>query len=208
MAVQRIDHPLVQHKITLMRDKMTGSKEFRELIAETAMLMCYEATRDLPTKEIEIATPMGIAKSKIISGRKLAFVPILRAGLGMMDGLMTLVPAARVGHIGLFRDTESHEPVEYYVKLPEDIAERDVIVVDPMLATGHSAVQAIRMLKQAGVANIKFMCIIASPEGIATLQAAYPEVDIYCGAEDQGLNGDDYIVPGMGDAGDRLFGTK
>ena len=208
MAVQRIDHPLVQHKITLMRDKMTGSKEFRELVAETAMLMCYEATRDLPTKEIEIATPMGIAKSKIISGRKLAFVPILRAGLGMMDGLMTLVPAAKVGHIGLFRDTESHEPVEYYVKLPEDIAERDVIVVDPMLATGHSAVQAIRMLKQAGVANIKFMCIIASPEGIATLQAAYPEVDIYCGAEDQGLNVDDYIVPGMGDAGDRLFGTK
>ena len=208
MAVQRIDHPLVQHKITLMRDKMTGSKEFRELVAETAMLMCYEATRDLPTKEIEIATPMGIAKSKIISGRKLAFVPILRAGLGMMDGLMTLVPAAKVGHIGLFRDTESHEPVEYYVKLPEDIAERDVIVVDPMLATGHSAVQAIRMLKQAGVANIKFMCIIASPEGIATLQAAYPEVHIYCGAEDQGLNGDDYIVPGMGDAGDRLFGTK
>ena len=208
MAVQRIDHPLVQHKITLMRDKMTGSKEFRELVAETAMLMCYEATRDLPTKEIEIATPMGIAKSKIISGRKLAFVPILRAGLGMMDGLMTLVPAAKVGHIGLFRDTESHEPVEYYVKLPEDIAERDVIVVDPMLATGHSAVQAIRMLKQAGVANIKFMCIIASPEGIATLQAAYPEVDIYCGAEDQGLNGVDYIVPGMGDAGDRLFGTK
>ena len=207
MAVQRIDHPLVQHKITLMRDKMTGSKEFRELVAETAMLMCYEATRDLPTKEIEIATPMGIAKSKIISGRKLAFVPILRAGLGMMDGLMTLVPAAKVGHIGLFRDTGSHEPVEYYVKLPEDIAERDVIVVDPMLATGHSAVQAIRMLKQAGVANIKFMCIIASPEGIATLQAAYPEVDIYCGAEDQGLNADDYIVPGLGDAGDRLFGT-
>ena len=154
MAVQRIDHPLVQHKITLMRDKMTGSKEFRELVAETAMLMCYEATRDLPTKEIEIATPMGIAKSKIISGRKLAFVPILRAGLGMMDGLMTLVPAAKVGHIGLFRDTESHEPVEYYVKLPEDIAERDVIVVDPMLATGHSAVQAIRMLKQIGRAHV------------------------------------------------------
>ena len=183
MAVQRIDHPLVQHKITLMRDKMTGPKEFRELVAETAMLMCYEATRDLPTKEIEIATPMGVAKSKIISGRKLAFVPILRAGLGMMDGLMTLVPAAKVGHIGLFRDTKSHEPVEYYVKLPEDIAERDAIVVDPMLATGHSAVQAIRILKQAGVANVKFMCIIASPEGIAAMQAAYPEVDIYCGAE-------------------------
>lgn len=208
MAVQRIDHPLVQHKITLMRDKMTGPKEFRELVAETAMLMCYEATRDLPTKEIEIATPMGVAKSKIISGRKLAFVPILRAGLGMMDGLMTLVPAAKVGHIGLFRDTKSHEPVEYYVKLPEDIAERDAIVVDPMLATGHSAVQAIRILKQAGVANVKFMCIIASPEGISAMQAAYPEVDIYCGAEDQGLNADAYIVPGMGDAGDRIFGTK
>ena len=208
MAVQRIDHPLVQHKITLMRDKMTGPKEFRELVAETAMLMCYEATRDLPTKEIEIATPMGVAKSKIISGRKLAFVPILRAGLGMMDGLMARGPAAKVGHIGLFRDTKSHEPVEYYVKLPEDIAERDAIVVDPMLATGHSAVQAIRILKQAGVANVKFMCIIASPEGIAAMQAAYPEVDIYCGAEDQGLNADAYIVPGMGDAGDRIFGTK
>ena len=208
MAVQRIDHPLVQHKITLMRDKMTGPKEFRELVAETAMLIFYEATRDLPTKEIEIATPMGVAKSKIISGRKLAFVPILRAGLGMMDGLMSLVPAAKVGHIGLFRDTKSHEPVEYYVKLPEDIAERDAIVVDPILATGHSAVQAIRILKQAGVANVKFMCIIASPEGIAAMQAAYPEVDIYCGAEDQGLNADAYIVPGMGDAGDRIFGTK
>ena len=206
--VKIMDHPMIQHKISLLRDSNTSSKEFRELVAETAMLMCYEATRDLPTKEIEIATPMGVAKSKIISGRKLAFVPILRAGLGMMDGLMTLVPAAKVGHIGLFRDTKSHEPVEYYVKLPEDIAERDVIVVDPMLATGHSAVQAIRILKQAGVANVKFMCIIASPEGIAAMQAAYPEVDIYCGAEDQGLNADAYIVPGMGDAGDRIFGTK
>ena len=208
MAVQRIDHPLVQHKITLMRDKMTGPKEFRELVAETAMLMCYEATRDLPTKEIEIATPMGVAKSKIISGRKLAFVPILRAGLGMMDGLMTLVPAAKVGHIGLFRDTKSHEPVEYYVKLPEDIAERDAIVVDPMLATGHSAVQAIRILKQAGVANIKFMCIIAAPEGLAAFGKVHPDVKVYVGVLDEKLNDRNYIVPGLGDAGDRIFGTK
>lgn len=203
-----IDHPLVQHKITLMRDKTTGAKEFRELIAETAMLMCYEATRDLPTKEIEITTPVGIAKSQIISGRKLAFVPILRAGLGMMDGLMELVPAAKVGHIGIFRNPQTQDPVQYYVKLPEDIAERDVIVVDPMLATGHSAVSAVDALKAAGVSHIKFMCILASPEGIATLQTAHPDVEIYCGSKDQGLNSDKYIIPGMGDAGDRIFGTK
>lgn len=203
-----IDHPLVQHKITLMRDKTTGPKEFRELVSETAMLMCYEATRDLPVKDITISTPMGVAQSKIISGRKLAFVPILRAGLGMMDGLLHLVPAAKVGHIGIFRDPESHNPVQYYVKLPEDIAERDVIVADPMLATGHSAVHAITVLKEAGVSNIKFMCIIAAPDGVAALQKAHPDVDIYCGVQDNGLNPEKYIIPGMGDAGDRIFGTK
>ncbi len=203
-----IDHPLVQHKITLMRDKTTGPKEFRELVSETAMLMCYEATRDLPVKNITISTPMGVAQSKIISGRKLAFVPILRAGLGMMDGLLHLVPAAKVGHIGIFRDPESHNPVQYYVKLPEDIAERDVIVADPMLATGHSAVHAITVLKEAGVSNIKFMCIIAAPEGVAALQKAHPDVDIYCGVQDDALNPEKYIIPGMGDAGDRIFGTK
>lgn len=208
MGVHYIEHPLVQHKITLMRDKTTGSKEFRELIAETAMLMCYEATRDLPTKEIDITTPIAMAKSKIISGRKLAFVPILRAGLGMMDGVMSMVPAAKVGHIGVFRDPDTHTPVEYYVKLPEDIAERDAILLDPMLATGQSAVHAVNLLKQAGVARIKFMCIIASPEGLEALTAAHPDIDIYCGVKDECLNADKYIVPGLGDAGDRIFGTK
>ncbi|MBE6855597.1 MAG: uracil phosphoribosyltransferase [Ruminococcus sp.] len=208
MGVHYIEHPLVQHKITLMRDKTTGSKEFRELIAETAMLMCYEATRDLPTKEIDITTPIAMAKSKIISGRKLAFVPILRAGLGMMDGVMSMVPAAKVGHIGVFRDPGTHTPVEYYVKLPEDIAERDAILLDPMLATGQSAIHAVDLLKQAGVVRIKFMCIIASPEGLEALTAAHPDIDIYCGVQDACLNADKYIVPGLGDAGDRIFGTK
>ncbi len=208
MGVHYIEHPLVQHKITLMRDKTTGSKEFRELIAETAMLMCYEATRDLPTKEIDITTPIAMAKSKIISGRKLAFVPILRAGLGMMDGVMSMVPAAKVGHIGVFRDPDTHTPVEYYVKLPEDIAERDAILLDPMLATGQSAIHAVDLLKQAGVVRIKFMCIIASPEGLEALTAAHPDIDIYCGVKDACLNADKYIVPGLGDAGDRIFGTK
>lgn len=202
-----IEHPLIQHKISLLRDKNTGAKEFRELISETAMLMCYEATRDLPLKEVEIATPLAIAKTKIISGRKLAFVPILRAGLGMIEGLTSLVPAAKIGHIGIFRGDE-HEAVQYYCKLPEDIAERDVIVADPMLATGSTAIAAISKIKEAGVKNIKFMCIIASPEGLDKLMSAHPDVEIYCGVKDNGLNENKYIVPGFGDAGDRIFGTK
>lgn len=206
--VHIIDHPLVQHKISLMRDKNTGVKEFRELVSETAMFICYEATRDLPLKEIELQTPLAMAKAKIISGRKLAFVPILRAGLGMMDGVISLVPAAKIGHIGLFRDPDTKQPVKYYVKMPDDIAERDVIVVDPMLATGNSASAAISELKKMGVKNIKFMCILCSPEGVETVQKAHPDVDIYTGVIDRGLNEDKFIIPGVGDAGDRIFGTK
>ena len=202
-----IEHPLVQHKISLLRDKNTGVKEFRELTSETAMLMCYEATRDLPLKEVEIATPVAVARTKIISGRKLAFVPILRAGLGMIDGVTSLVPAAKIGHIGIFRD-EEHNAVQYYCKLPEDIAERDVIVVDPMLATGSTATNAIEKIKEHGVKNIKYMCIIASPEGLDKLMTAHPDIDVYCGARDKGLNENKYIIPGLGDAGDRIFGTK
>lgn len=203
-----MDHPLIQHKLTLLRDKNTGSKEFRELISEIAMLMCYEATRDLPLKEVEIETPVSIAKAKIISGRKMAFVPILRAGIGMVDGVMALVPAAKVGHIGLYRDPQTHMPVEYYSKLPSDIKDREVIVLDPMLATGGSAVDAISQLKEKGVKNIKFMCIIAAPEGLDNLTEAHPDVQVYCAAKDDHLNEDKYIVPGLGDAGDRIFGTK
>ncbi|MBQ9807297.1 MAG: uracil phosphoribosyltransferase [Ruminococcus sp.] len=203
-----IDHPLVQHKVSLLRDKTTGTKEFRELVSEIAMFICYEATRDLPLKEIEIETPLAVAKTKIISGRKLAFVPILRAGLGMVDGVTKLVPAAKIGHIGLFRDPDTKASVHYYSKLPEDIAERDAIIVDPMLATGNSAVSAINILKEKGAKSVKFMCIICSPEGVAAIQAAHPDVEIYTGAMDQGLNEDKYIVPGVGDAGDRIFGTK
>lgn len=203
-----MDHPLIQHKITLLRDKNTGSKEFRELINEVSMLMCYEATRDMPVKSIEIETPICIAKSNIISGRKVAFIPILRAGLGMVDGLLQLVPAAKVGHIGVYRDPNNHKPVEYYCKLPADIENRDIIVLDPMLATGGSAIDAISQLKERGCSNIKFMCIIAAPEGIEALSAAHPDVQIYCGALDSHLNEDKYIVPGLGDAGDRIFGTK
>ncbi|MCI8757319.1 MAG: uracil phosphoribosyltransferase [Oscillospiraceae bacterium] len=203
-----MDHPLIQHKITLLRDKNTGSKEFRELINEVSMLMCYEATRDMPTKSIEIETPICIAKSNIISGRKVAFIPILRAGLGMVDGLLQLVPAAKVGHIGVYRDPDSHKPVEYYCKLPADVENRDIIVLDPMLATGGSAIDAISQLKERGCSNIKFMCIIAAPEGVEALSAAHPDVQIYCGALDSHLNEDKYIVPGLGDAGDRIFGTK
>lgn len=202
-----IEHPLIQHKISLLRDKNTGVKEFRELTNETAMLMCYEATRDLPLKEVEIATPVAVAKTKVISGRKLAFVPILRAGLGMIEGVTSLVPAAKIGHIGIFRG-EGQQPVQYYCKLPDDISERDVIVVDPMLATGSTAVQAITKIKEHGVKNIKFMCIIASPEGLDKLLEAHPDIDIYCGVKDKGLNENNYIIPGMGDAGDRIFGTK
>ncbi|WP_173458311.1 uracil phosphoribosyltransferase [Ruminococcus flavefaciens] len=203
-----IDHPLVQHKISLLRDKNTGTKEFRELVSEIAMFICYEATRDLPLKEIELETPLAVAKTKIISGRKLAFIPILRAGLGMVDGVTTLVPAAKIGHIGLFRDPVTHEPVKYYSKLPDDISERDAIIVDPMLATGSSAVEAITELKKLGVKHIKFMCIICSPEGVKAVQTAFPDVEIYAGVMDEKLNEDKYIVPGVGDAGDRIFGTK
>ena len=202
------DHPLIQHKLTLLRDKNTGSKEFRELIAEITMLLCYEATRDLPLKEVEIETPMAVTKTQVISGRKLAFVPILRAGLGMVDGVMQLVPAAKVGHIGLYRDPETALPVEYYCKLPNDIANREVIVLDPMLATGGSAIDAVSMIKKHGAANIKFMCIIAAPEGLAAFGKVHPDVKVYVGVLDEKLNENGYIVPGLGDAGDRIFGTK
>ena len=200
------DHPLIQHKVTLLRDKNTGSKEFRELIQEITQLMCYEATRDLPLCEVEVETPITITKSKVIAGRKLAFVPILRAGIGMVEGALELVPAARVGHIGLYRDPETLKPVEYYCKLPGDISEREVIVLDPMLATGGSAVDAIAQIKKRGPKNIKFMCIIAAPEGLEALQAAHSDVQVYCASLDEHLNDHGYIVPG--DAGDRIFGTK
>jgi len=202
------DHPLIQHKISLLRDKNTSSKEFRELTSEISMLMGYEVTRDIPLKEVEIETPVGTARAKIISGKKLAFVPILRAGLGMVDGMLKLVPMARVGHIGLYRDPETLEPVEYYCKLPDDIANRDVVVLDPMLATGGSACDAVKFLKKHGARNIKFVCLIASKEGVRRLSTEHPDVGIYCAAVDEKLNDHGYIVPGLGDAGDRLFGTK
>ena len=208
MTPMIFDHPLIQHKISLLRNKNTGSKEFRELVGEVSMLMCYEATRDLPLKEVEIETPVALAKTKVIAGRKLAFVPILRAGIGMLDGVLSMVPAAKVGHIGLYRDPQTLQPVKYYCKLPSDINEREVIVLDPMLATGGSAVAAIQMLKESGAANIKFMCIIAAPEGLNTLTEAHPDVQDYCAALDEKLNDDKYIVPGLGDCGDRIFGTK
>ena len=203
-----IDHPLVQHKISLLRDKNTGTKEFRELVSEIAMFICYEATRDLPLKEIELETPIAVAKTKVISGKKLAFVPILRAGLGMVDGVTSLVPAAKIGHIGIFRDPGTKDAVKYYSKMPEDIEEREVIIVDPMLATGNSATAAITEIKKLGVKSIKFMCIISSPEGVKAVQTAHPDVEIYTGVIDEGLNEDKYIIPGVGDAGDRIFGTK
>lgn len=203
-----IDHPLIQHKISLMKDKNTGPKEFRELVSETAMLICYEATRDLPLKEVEIETPIAVAKTKVISGRKLAFVPLLRAGLGMIDGVTALVPAAKIGHIGVYRDPKTLKPVKYYSKLPDDIAERQTIIIDPMLATGVSANTAIDELKEKGVTNIKFMCIITSPEGLKAVTKLHPDVDIYYGVMDEKLNDEKYIVPGLGDAGDRIFGTK
>ena len=208
MTPMIFDHPLIQHKISLLRNKNTGSKEFRELVGEVSMLMCYEATRDLPLKEVVIETPVALAKTKVIAGRKLAFVPILRAGIGMLDGVLSMVPAAKVGHIGLYRDPQTLQPVKYYCKLPSDINEREVIVLDPMLATGGSAVAAIQMLKESGAANIKFMCIIAAPEGLNALTEAHPDVQVYCAALDEKLNDDKYIVPGLGDCGDRIFGTK
>lgn len=203
-----IDHPLVQHKLSLMRDVTTGSKEFRELVSETSMLMCYEAMRDLPVKTVDIQTPLGIAKSKVISGRKLAYVPILRAGLGMVDGVMNLIPAAKVGHIGTFRDPETTDTVEYYCKLPKDIANRDVIIADIMLATGGAACEAVNFVKKAGAKNVKFMCIIANERGIKQVNETHPDVQIYTAAVDPELNEQLYIVPGLGDAGDRMYGTK
>lgn len=203
-----MDHPLIQHKLTFLRDKNTGTKEFRALVSEIATLMCYEATRDLPLENVEIETPMCRATTKVIAGRKLAFVPILRAGLGMVDGMLQLVPSAKVGHIGLYRDHETHLPVEYYNKLPPDIEERDVIVLDPMLATGGSAIDAIEIVKRSRPKSIRFLCIIAAPEGLKALSEAHPDVHIYCASVDERLNEDCYILPGLGDAGDRIFGTK
>ena len=202
------DHPLILHKLSILREKSTSVKEFRELISEIAMLMCYEATRDLPLEEIEIETPVAKAKVRHISGKKLAIVPILRAGLGMVDGMVSMMPNVKVGHIGLFRDPETLEPVKYYFKMPPDIEERDVIVVDPMLATGGSASAAIKFLKDDGVKHIKLMCIIGAPEGVKRMQEDHPDVDIYVAALDDHLNEHGYIVPGLGDAGDRIFGTK
>lgn len=203
-----MDHPLIQHKIGLIRRKETGTKDFRQTISEIAMLICYEATRDLKLSDVEIETPICKATAKELSGKKMAVVPILRAGLGMVDGMLTLIPAAKVGHIGLYRDPETLKPVEYYCKLPADCAEREVFVVDPMLATGGSSIAAIQMLKDKGCRNIHFMCIIAAPEGMEAMKKAHPDVDIYVGALDEKLNEHGYIVPGLGDAGDRIFGTK
>lgn len=203
-----MEHPLIRHKIGIIRRKDTGSRDFRSLISEIAMLMCYEATRDLKLTDIEITTPICKAVVQELEGKKLAIVPILRAGLGMVDGMLTMIPAAKVGHIGLYRNEETLEPVEYYCKLPKDCAERDIFVVDPMLATGGSASAAITMLKNKGVKNIRFMCIIAAPEGLKRMQKDHPDVDIYIGAMDERLNEYGYIVPGLGDAGDRIFGTK
>ena len=203
-----MDHPLIQHKIGLIRRKETGSKDFRQLISEIAMLMCYEATRDLKLTDVEIDTPISHMTAKELAGKKLAVVPILRAGLGMVDGMLTMIPAAKVGHIGLYRNEETLEPVEYYCKLPQDCAERDVFVVDPMLATGGSSVAAITMLKNRGVKKIRFMCIVAAPQGIERMKEEHPDVDIYIAALDEKLNDHGYIVPGLGDAGDRIFGTK
>ena len=202
------NHPLIQHKLTLLRDKNTGSKEFRSLVQEIAMLMCYEATRDLPLQEVEIETPVSMAKTKVISGKTLAFVPILRAGMGMLGGVLELVPSAKVGHIGMYRDPETVKPVPYYCKLPSDISQREVIVLDPMLATGGSAVDEISQIKTYHPKSIKFMGIIAAPEGLEALTSAHPDVDIYCAALDEKLDEHCYIVPGLGDAGDRIFGTK
>ena len=206
--VHIFDHPLIQHKLSILRDENTGVKEFREVVSEIATLMCYEATRDLPTEEVEIKTPVATAKFRTLAGKKLAIVPILRAGLGMVDGILTLVPSAKVGHIGLYRDPETLEPVEYYCKMPSDISERDVIVLDPMLATGGSASAAIQFMKNYEVKHIKLMNIIAAPEGVARVRKDHPDVEIYCAALDEKLNDHGYIVPGLGDAGDRIFGTK
>jgi uracil phosphoribosyltransferase len=202
------DHPLIQHKMSLLRDKNTNTKEFRELVSEIAMLMGYEVTRNMPLKEVEIETPVGIARTKVISGKKLGLVPILRAGMGMVDGMLNLLPMAKVGHVGLYRDPETLEPVKYYCKLPVDACEREMVVLEPMLATGGSASAAIGFLKERGVSNIKLMCLLAAKAGIARINKDHPDVEIYCAAVDEALNEHGYIVPGLGDAGDRLFGTK
>ena len=206
--VMVFDHPLIQHKVAIMRDKNTSSKEFRDLAREVAMLMAFEVTRDLPTEEIEIETPICKTTVKMLAGMDVAVVPILRAGLGFVDGMLEIIPNAKVGHVGLYRDPETHEPVEYYCKLPEDIDKRKVIIVDPMLATGGSAVAAVDFVKKRGGKDISFMCLIAAPEGIEALTSAHPDVDIYIAAKDEKLNENAYIVPGLGDAGDRIFGTK
>ena len=206
--VHVLDHPLLQHKLSILRDENTGVKDFREIVSEVATLMCYEATRDLPLEEVEIQTPVAKAVTKQIAGKKLAIVPILRAGLGMVDGIMSLVPAAKVGHIGLYRDPNTLEPVEYYCKLPADAEEREILLVDPMLATGGSASAAIGFLKKRNCRNIKLVCLIGAPEGVARVQADHPDVDIFVAAMDEKLNDHGYIIPGLGDAGDRLFGTK
>ena len=207
-TVHVLDHPLIQHKLAILRDKTTGTKEFRALISEIAGLMCYEATRNLPTVEVEVQTPVAMAKCRVLAGKKLAIVPVLRAGLGMVDSMVDMIPSAKIGHIGLYRDPETHKPVEYYCKLPEDIGNRQVYIVDPMLATGGSAVAAIDFLKEHGCRNIIMMNIIGCPEGIKTVQEAHPDVDIYMAACDERLNEHAYIIPGLGDAGDRIFGTK
>jgi len=206
--VYHFDHPLIQHKLTFIRDRRTGTKEFRELVDEVATLMAYEITRDLPLQEVVIETPVGTARSRVISGKKLGIIPILRAGLGMVDGILKLIPAAKVGHVGLYRDHETLQPVVYYVKLPTDIAERELIVIDPMLATGGSAAAALALLKERGAKSVKLMCLVAAPEGVRRIQEEHPDVDIYVAAVDERLNECGYIVPGLGDAGDRLFGTK
>ncbi len=203
-----MDHPLIQHKLTILRDERTGSKQFRELVSEIAMLMCYESTRDLPLRKVKTKTPMMTAETKVLAGRKMAFVPILRAGLGMVDGVLSLIPAAKVGHIGMYRDPETHQPVDYYCKLPADLNERDVFVLDPMLATGGSAIDAVSRIKEFNPKRIKFMCIIAAPEGIKAFTKAHPDVPVYCAGLDDCLNDHAYILPGLGDAGDRIFGTK
>lgn len=202
------DHPLIQHKLAYIRNVNTGTKEFRELVDEVATLMAFEITRDLSLEEVEIETPVRTAKVNVLSGKKIAIIPILRAGIGMVDGILKLIPAAKVGHVGLYRDPETLQPVEYYVKMPSDLAERECIVVDPMLATGGSAIEAIHSIKNRGAKQIKFMCLIAAPEGVEALKAAHPDVDLYIAGLDEKLNDHGYIVPGLGDAGDRLFGTK